>query len=70
MRQMRFALAYIARTAQVKGAYPLRNGRLNPCPQSISLLEGFSTLKLACSLERGMLRLLSTNERSAWVFAG
>src|SRR5579875_3052311 len=60
----------LARSAQVKGPHPLRNGRLNPSSQSILLLEGFSLLKLACCLERGMLRLWSDDHRSAWIFAG
>lgn len=63
--QMRFRPPHIARTAQVEGPYPLRNGGLNSRSQSISLLEGFRPLKLACSLERGMLRdaSLMTSDR-------
>jgi hypothetical protein len=70
MLQMSFGQPHIARTAQVKGPHPLRNGRLNPPSQSILVLEGFSLLKLACCLERGMLRLWSDDHRSAWIFAG
>lgn len=65
-----FGQPHVARAAQVKGPHPLRNDRLNPSSQSILLLEGFSPLKLACCLERGMLRLWSDDHRSAWIFAG
>ncbi len=67
--QMRFRQPHIPRTAQVKGPHPLRNGRLNPSPKNISLLEGFRPLSLACGLKRGMLRLWSDDQRSAWIFA-
>ena len=66
---MRFRPPHRARTAQVEGPSPLRNGGLNPRSQGIFLLEGFSLLKLACSLERGMLRLWSDDQRSARIFA-
>jgi hypothetical protein len=67
--QVRFRQPHRARTAQVKGPYPLRNGCLNPCPLSISLLESLSTLELACSLECGMRCLWSDDECSAWICA-
>src|SRR5579884_1585763 len=67
--QMRFRQPRVARTTQVESPHPLRNGRLNPCSQSISLLEGFRTLELASSLECGILRLRSDDQRSAWIFA-
>lgn len=45
--------------AQIKGANPLRNGRFNPCLQSIPLLEGFSVLSVPGRLESHMLCLWS-----------
>jgi len=56
MLHMRFRRSHRTRTAEVESPYLLRNGRLNPRPQSLSLLEGFRLLKLACNLECGMLR--------------
>src|SRR5205809_6853057 len=50
MLQVRFRQPQIPRTAQVKGAHPLRNSRFNPGPQGIGLLEGFGALPLPCWL--------------------
>lgn len=67
---MGFGEAPIARTTQVKGAYPLRNGRFNAGPQGIGLLKEFGALPLPRCLESGMLRLWSDGQRSSRVFGG